>query len=60
MRTRVAPARRLFYRGAAGDEIRLEQMCAGIGKFEFGKDVAAAAFHAGSIRPRTCTSVSRR
>ena len=35
----------------AGDEIRLEQMCAGIGKFELSKDVAAGAFYAGSIRP---------
>ncbi len=32
---------------AAPNEFRLEQMSAGIGKFEFSKDVAAAAFYAG-------------
>ena len=33
---------------AAADEFRLEQMCARIGKFEIRRDVAAAAFDAGS------------
>jgi len=45
---------------ATADEFRLEQTYAGIVKFECSKCVAAAAFHAGSIRSRTCTSFSFR